>query len=185
MSHRFQSRFAEPSSGCCAQAAGHILEAFGAEISLTPAKEGTDGAIIRSHKTVDKDPDMYYMPNQFENENNILAHYETTGPEIFAQTNGNLDVFVTGMGTTGTLMGVGKYLKEKKPSVRIVGIEPIEGHTIQGLKNMKESIVPKIYNRDIIDEIIMDNDSKYDHLKDLLVKDPYTPGNVLMGLATH
>ena len=93
------------------------------------------------------------MPNQFENESNVLAHYETTGPEIFTQTNGQIDIFVAGMGTTGTLMGVGKYLKEKKPGVRIVGVEPTEGHTIQGLKNMNESIVPKIFDSGAIDEI--------------------------------
>jgi len=92
------------------------------------------------------------MPNQFENENNILAHYETTGPEIFAQTDGEIDVFVAGMGTTGTLMGVNRFLKEKNPQVRTVAIEPPEGHTIQGLKNMKESIVPKIYNPEMLDE---------------------------------
>jgi len=94
------------------------------------------------------------MPNQFANENNVLAHYETTGPEIFSQTKGEIDVFVAGMGTTGTLMGVSKYLKEKKPKVMIVGIEPTEGHTIQGLKNMNESIVPRIYNRRELDEKI-------------------------------
>ncbi|MEE9370408.1 MAG: cysteine synthase family protein, partial [Sedimentisphaerales bacterium] len=131
---------------CVSTERQHILEALGAEVVLTPAKEGTDGAIRKAHQLLDVESDKYYMPNQFENENGVLAHYETTGPEIFSQTNGEIDVFVAGMGTTGTLMGVYKYLKEKKPQVQIVGIEPPEGHTIQGLKNMKESIVPKIYN---------------------------------------
>ena len=93
-------------------------------------------------------------------ENNVLAHYETTGPEIFAQTNGEIDVFVAGMGTTGTLMGVYKYLKEKKPEVKVVGVEPPECHTIQGLKNMKESIVPRIYNPDMMDEKITVEDGQ-------------------------
>lgn len=137
-----------------------ILEAFGAEIILTPGCDGTDGAIRKAHELLNESPGSYFMPNQFENENNILAHYETTGPEIFSQTNEQVDVFVAGMGTTGTLMGIGKYLKEKKPGIRIVGVEPTEGHTIQGLKNMKESIVPKIFNPGIIDEKITIEDDK-------------------------
>lgn len=137
-----------------------ILEAYGAEIILTPGCDGTDGAIHKAHELLKKNPGKYYMPNQFANENNILAHYETTGPEIFFQTNGEIDVFVAGMGTTGTLMGVGKYLKKQKPSIKLVGVEPKPGHAIQGLKNMKESMVPKIYNRDLIDEIITIEDEE-------------------------
>ena len=137
-----------------------ILEAFGAEVILTSAKEGVDGAIRRAHQVLNQEPDKYYMPNQFTNENNILAHYETTGPEIFSQTKGEIDVFVAGMGTTGTLMGVSRYLKEKKPKVIIVGVEPTEGHTIQGLKNINESIVPKIYNRKELDEKITVEDGE-------------------------
>jgi len=137
-----------------------ILEAFGADVVLTPAKEGTDGAIRRAHAVFNSEKDAYYMPNQFENENNVIAHYETTGPEIFSQTHGEMDVFVAGMGTTGTLMGVGRYLKERNPSVRIVGVEPTEGHTIQGLKNMNESVVPKIYDSKALDEKIIVEDGE-------------------------
>jgi cysteine synthase B len=137
-----------------------ILEAFGAEIVLTPARERTDGAIRRAHQLLDEDSDEHFMPNQFENESNVLAHYETTGPEVFRQTGGEVDAFVAGMGTTGTLMGVGKYLKEKKPEVKIVGIEPTEGHTVQGLKNMKESIVPALYNPSMLDEKITIGDEE-------------------------
>jgi len=137
-----------------------ILEAFGAEVVLTPAKEGVDGAIKRARQVPDEEPGKYYMPNQFDNENNILAHYETTGPEVFNQTDGKIDVFVAGMGTTGTLTGVSKYLKEKKKGIRIVGIEPTEGHTIQGLKNMDESIVPKIYNLEALDEKVIVEDGE-------------------------
>jgi cysteine synthase B len=138
----------------------HVLEAFGAEAVLTPAREGTDGAIRLAHKLLAEDPDTYYMPNQFANEANILAHYEGTGPEIYEQTNGEVDVFVAGMGTTGTLMGVGRYLKEQKPSVRIVGIEPPMGHTIQGLKNMEEAIRPDIYNEAELDEQVTVEDGE-------------------------
>lgn len=129
-----------------------VLRAYGADVVLTPAKEGVDGAIERAHRAFEDEPDKYYMPNQFENESNSLAHYKTTGPEIWEQTSGEVDVFVAGMGTTGTLMGVGRYLKEKKPEVKIVGVEPTEGHTIQGLKNMVESSIPKIYSAAALDD---------------------------------
>ncbi|MGD0231138.1 MAG: cysteine synthase family protein, partial [Syntrophorhabdales bacterium] len=135
-----------------------ILEALGAEVSLTPAREGTDGAIRQAHRLFDAHPGKYYMPNQYDNENNVLAHYETTGPEIFRQTGGEVDVFVAGMGTGGTLMGTGRYLKEQKAHVRVVGVEPTLGHAIQGLKNMHESIVPRIYNPDKLDEKIVVED---------------------------
>jgi len=137
-----------------------ILKALSAEVVLTPAKEGTDGAIRKAHELLEAEPEKYYMPNQFENENNFMAHYMTTGPELFSQTKGKIDVFVAGMGTTGTLMGVCKYFREKKPQVRIVGVEPPEGHTIQGLKNMTESIVPKIYNPKMLDEKITVEDGE-------------------------
>jgi len=145
---------------CVSTERQHILQALGAEIVLTPAREGTDGAIRRAHQLFEQEPDMYYMPNQFDNEANVQAHYETTGPEVFAQTKGEIDVFVAGMGTTGTLMGVRKFLKEKKPDVKIVGVEPAEGHTIQGLKNMRESIVPKIYNPQMLDEKVTIGDGE-------------------------
>ncbi len=137
---------------CVSTERQYALMALGAEVILTPAKESTDGAIRRAQQLLSEDPKQYYMPNQFNNESNVRAHYETTGPEVLAQTNGDVDVFVAGMGTTGTLMGAGRYLKEKKPGVKIVGAEPNEGHTIQGLKNMTESIVPKIYQPEMLDE---------------------------------
>jgi cysteine synthase B len=97
-------------------------------------------------------PGKYYLPNQFDNPDNVLAHYESTGPELFAQTEGRLDVFVAGMGTGGTLMGVSRYLKEAIPAARVVGVEPPMGHRIQGLKNMQESIRPKIYDPSLLDD---------------------------------
>ncbi len=149
-----------------------VIEAFGAETVLTPAEEGTDGAIRKAHQVIAKEPDKYYMPNQFENENNVLAHYETTGPEIFSQTNGEIDVFVAGMGTGGTLMGVGKYLKEKKPQVKIIGVEPTVDNKIQGLKNMQESIVPKIYHPEELDEkITVEDDPAYEMARLLATKE--------------
>jgi cysteine synthase B len=146
--------------GCVSIERRHILEAYGAEVLLTPACEATDGAIRKAHEIIENEPELYYMPNQFENLNNIISHYETTGPEIYSQTNGEVDIFVAGMGTTGTLMGISQYLKEKKPGVRIVGIEPTVGHTIQGLKNMNEAIVPAIYDPEMLDQIIVVEDEE-------------------------
>jgi len=157
---------------CVSTERQRVLTALGAEVVLTPAKEGTDGAIRTTHQLVDKEPEKYYMPNQFDNGSNVLAHYETTGPEIFSQTKGEIDVFVAGMGTTGTLMGVGKYLKEKRPGVIIVGVEPREGHTIQGLKNMDESIVPKIYRPEMLDEkIVVEDDEAFETTRLLATKE--------------
>ena len=157
---------------CVSTERQYILAAYGAEVILTPAKEGTDGAIRRAHETRDETPDDYYMPNQFDNINNMVAHYETTGPEILSQTGGEIDVFVSGMGTTGTIMGAGRYLRENKPNVKIVGVEPVMGHAIQGLKNMKESIVPKLYRREKLDEVIVIDDGEaFDMTRQLVIRE--------------
>ncbi|MDA8078304.1 MAG: cysteine synthase family protein [Nitrospiraceae bacterium] len=131
-----------------------VLEAFGAELVLSPGKEGTDGAIKLAHRIMAESPAGYFMPNQFDNASNIKAHYETTGREVWEQTGGAINVFVAGMGTTGTLMGAGRRLKEYNSAIRVVGVEPYLGHRVQGLKNMQESIVPKIYNPAALDEKI-------------------------------
>ena len=165
---------------CVSAERQRVLEAFGADVVLTPAKEGTDGAIGRAHQLVNEEPEKYYMPNQFDNPSNVLAHYETTGPEIFSRTKGEIDVLVAGMGTTGTLMGAGKYLKEKKPGVRIVGVEPTIGHTIQGLKNMNESIVPKIYRPEMLDEKIVVEDNEAFETTRLLA----TEGGLFLGMSS-
>jgi len=157
---------------CVSVERSRILEAFGADVIITPAEEGTDGAIRKAHQIVEEEPDKYYMPNQFVNESNSLAHYETTGPEIYAQTNGEIDVFVAGMGTTGTLMGISRYLKEQNPEIKVVGVEPTVGHAIQGLKNMQEAIVPKIYNPAMLDEIItVEDDEAYEIARLLATKE--------------
>lgn len=138
----------------------NTLRAFGAELEITVSCEGTDGAIRRAHQIYESDPEKYFMPNQFENPYNIEAHYMTTGQEILVQTGGEVDVFVAGMGTTGTLMGVSQRLKEHNPGIQVVGVEPVEGHAIQGLKNMSEAIVPRIYDRSRIDRILKVNDDQ-------------------------
>lgn len=155
---------------CVSTERRRVLEAFGAEVTLTPAEEGTDGAIQRARQIKENAPDKYYMPNQFANENNALAHYQTTGPEIYSQTEGKLDYFVAGMGTSGTLMGAGRYLKEKKPSVNVIGVEPQKGHKIQGLKNMEEAIVPEIYQQDMLDHKVTVQDDKAFQTARLLTK---------------
>jgi cysteine synthase B len=162
-----------------------VLEAFGAELILSPAEEATDGAIRLAHKILAEDPDTYYMPNQFENLSNIQAHYETTGPEIIEQTEGRITHFVAGMGTSGTLMGAGRRLKEHNENIRIVGVEPILGHKIQGLKNMKEAIVPKIFDPAILDERIIVNDEvSFDTTRMLAVKEGIFSG-MSSGAAMH
>ena len=128
-----------------------VLEAYGAEVVLSPGDQATDGAIRLAHRILAEEPERYYMPNQYENPNNVLAHYETTGPEILRQTGGEVDAFVAGMGTSGTLMGVSRYLREQGGRVAIIGVEPRLGHKVQGLKNMKEAIVPGIYRPEALD----------------------------------
>jgi len=141
----------------------NTLRAYGAELELTPGCEATDGAIRKAHQIYESDPDKYFMPNQFENPYNAETHYMTTGVEILEQTGGDVDIFVAGMGTTGTLMGVSRRLKERNPGIQIVGLEPVEGHAIQGLKNMNEAIVPKIYEPKKLDRIIrVHDDQAYD-----------------------
>jgi cysteine synthase B len=148
------------------------LQAYGAEVVLTPAKEATDGAIRRAHQALKTEPGKYFMPNQFDNPNNVLSHYETTGPEIFRQTGGRVDAFVAAMGTSGTLMGTGKYLKEKVRGLRLVGVEPTIGNKLQGLKNMKESIVPKVYNEAALDEkITVEDEDAFENTRMLVIKE--------------
>lgn len=143
---------------CVSMERRSVLEAYGAEVVLSPSEEATDGAIRLAHRILAEEPEKYFMPNQYANPHNVLAHYETTGPEILQQTAGLVDAFVAGMGTSGTLMGVARFFREHKPRVRIVGIEPRLGHKVQGLKNMKEAIVPEIYRPESLDEKITIDD---------------------------
>ncbi len=132
-----------------------MISAFGARITLTDGKLGTDGAIKKVRELVAKYPEKYYCPDQFSNNNNILAHYENTATEIWQQMKGNIDYFVAAIGTSGTLMGISMFLKQMKPDIKVVSAEPVKGHYIQGLKNMEEAIVPAIYDRSKLDDIIM------------------------------
>lgn len=128
-----------------------IIRSYGAKVILTPAEEGTDGAIRLARKKVADAPGRYFMPDQFANASNYLAHYQSTALEIWQQTGGNIDYLVCAIGTSGTLMGLSRFLKVMKPDIKVVCAQPIRGHYIQGLKNMEEAIVPDIYDPSQID----------------------------------
>jgi len=131
-----------------------ILQAFGAEVILTSGEKGTPGAIEVSYRMAEEKPEKYFLPDQFNNPHNVLAHYETTGREIIEQTGGNLDAFIAAMGTTGTLMGAGKRLKEYNPKIKVIGVEPFFGQRIQGMRSMKEPFPPVIFDARKLDERI-------------------------------
>lgn len=125
-----------------------LLEIFGAEVVLSPAKEGSNGA-IRVAQELDKEGDVVLL-HQYRNPANPEAHYRGTGPEIWADCP-EVDAFVAGLGTSGTLMGVGRYLKERKPSVRVVAVEPPAGEFVQGLRSLEEGYIPPIFDPDMLD----------------------------------
>ncbi len=131
-----------------------MIGAYGAKVILTDTELGTDGAIMKVKELVSTNPGKYFMPDQFSNKYNKIAHYETTAREIWIQNHGNIDYFVSVIGTSGTLMGVATYLKKMNPEIKIISAEPVKGHYIQGLKNLKEALVPAIYDSSKIDEII-------------------------------
>ena len=128
-----------------------IIRSYGGKVILTPAEEGTDGAIRMANKLVRENPEKYFMPNQFSNACNYQAHYESTALEIWQQMNGKIDYLVCALGTSGTIMGLSKFLRLMKPDIKVLCAHPIRGHYIQGLKNMEEAIVPAIYNPAQID----------------------------------
>jgi [CysO sulfur-carrier protein]-thiocarboxylate-dependent cysteine synthase len=126
-----------------------LLEIFGAEVTTSPGEEGSNGAIRMAEKIAADDPGYVFL-FQYGNPANPLAHYEATGPEIIRDCP-EVDVFVAGLGTSGTLMGVGKYLKQRKPGVRIVAVEPPAGELVQGLRNLDDGFVPPIFEPDVLD----------------------------------
>ncbi len=131
-----------------------ILAAYGAEFILTPAEKGTDGAIEVAYDMAEREKEKWFMPDQFNNENNWKAHYIGTGVEIWEQTEGKITMLVSAMGTTGTLMGASRKLKELNPNIKIIAVEPYLGHRLQGMKNMKEAYKPGIYTKKELDEKI-------------------------------
>lgn len=132
-----------------------IIRAYGAKVILTPAKDGTDGAIRETRRLVEANPGKYFMPDQFSNANNYEAHYEGTANEIWLQTGGKIDYLVCALGTSGTIMGISRFLRKHNPNIKVVCAHPVRGHYIQGLKNMEEAIVPAIYMPSLIDVQVM------------------------------
>jgi S-sulfo-L-cysteine synthase (O-acetyl-L-serine-dependent) len=129
-----------------------IINAFGAKAIYSDPLEGSDGAIVLCRKLLEENPERYFKPDQYNNEANPLAHFETTGPEIWNQTGGAISHFVAGMGTSGTIMGTGRYLKSRNPEVKVIGVEPDDPmHGLEGLKHMATSIVPGIFRPNELD----------------------------------
>lgn len=124
-----------------------ILHAFGASVQYTDALEGSDGAIVEARRLASRHPTRYFFGDQYNNPSNPAAHYATTGPEVFAQTDGRITHFVAGVGTTGTLVGTGRRLRELNPEIEIIGVEPDTPlHGIEGLKHLPSAILPGIYD---------------------------------------
>ncbi len=162
-----------------------ILKAFGAELRFTPAALGTDGAIEEAYRLMRENPGKYFLADQFNNEDNVAAHYHGTAEEVWRQTEGKVTMVVASLGTSGTAMGMSKRLKEYNPRIRIVGVEPYMGHKIQGLKNMKESYRPGIYDRSRLDEKvnILDEDA-FEMARRLLREEGISAG-MSSGAAMH
>ena len=149
-----------------------MIKAFGGEIILTDAELGTDGAIMKTRELLAENPDKYFNPNQFSNEYNKIAHYTTTAEEIWEQTEGKVTHFVSSLGTSGTIMGIGKRLKENNPDIKIIEAHPVKGHYIQGLKNMEEAIVPEIYDESEISESVMvESEDAFDMARKIVLEE--------------
>ncbi|MGV8074634.1 MAG: cysteine synthase [Syntrophobacteraceae bacterium] len=137
-----------------------ILKALGAELLLTPGAMATDGAIEEVYRLVRENPDRYFMADQYNNPANPAAHELGTGPEIYEQTEGKVNAVVLTLGTTGTAMGILHAMKKRNPGIEVVAVEPYPGHKIQGLKNMKESYVPGIFDRHALDRVVQVKDEE-------------------------
>ncbi|MEQ1758055.1 MAG: cysteine synthase family protein [Vicinamibacterales bacterium] len=130
-----------------------VLRAFGADVIFTSPMEGSDGAITTVREMYRKNPELYFYPDQYSNDSNWRAHYDTTGPEIIEQTSGRLTHFVAGLGTSGTFMGVGRRLREYRPGISLISVQPDSPlHGLEGLKHMESAIVPAIYDPSLADE---------------------------------
>jgi len=130
-----------------------MLRVYGADVVLTSAMDGTDGAIVEARRLYAADPERYFYADQYNNDANWRAHYATTGPEILAQTQGRVTHFVAGLGTSGTFVCTGRFLREHRPGVRLISVQPDSPlHAIEGLKHMATAIVPGIYDAELADE---------------------------------
>lgn len=162
-----------------------IMTAYGAKITLTPGDKGMNGAQDYVNEIVEQDPEKYFFPNQFANENNPIAHYMYTAEEIIEDTDGEIDVFVAGLGTSGTLMGVSRRLKEYNPNIKIIAVEPKAEESIQGLKSLKTSYIPEIYDESQIDEKVYVNAEDAAHASRMLSLQEGIFTGISSGAAMH
>jgi len=155
-----------------------IIAAFGAKIIYSSSLEGSDGAIRLCREVLARDPERYFKPDQYFNPANPDAHYRTTGPEIWQQTGGTVTHFVAGIGTGGTVMGTGRYLKERNPAVQVIAVEPDDSfHGLEGLKHMASSIVPGIYHEEELDaKIPVGTDDAYEMVHRLGTEEGFVVG---------
>lgn len=134
------------------------LQAYGAKIIYSSPFEGSDGAILEARKLAKEYPDKYFMPDQYNNISNPLAHFKSTGPEIWEQTNGEVTHFISGIGTGGTVMGAGEFLKTKNSNIQVIGVQPDDPlHGLEGLKHIPSSIKPGIYDESRLDILFSAN----------------------------
>jgi len=149
-----------------------VIQAYGAKIINSNPFEGSDGAIRLAKKIKEKNPDKYFMPDQYNNPANPRAHYKTTAPEIWHQTGGSVTHFLAGIGTSGTLMGTGTGLKEFNKNIKVIAMQPSEPlHGLEGLKHISTSIVPEIYNEAFADEIVeVETEKSYTMMKKVMDK---------------
>jgi S-sulfo-L-cysteine synthase (O-acetyl-L-serine-dependent) len=159
------------------------MEAFGAKVILTPKQQSMEGAIDYANAQVAKGG--YLMLNQFGNPDNANMHYKTTGPEIWRDTNQQITHFVSAMGTTGTIMGVSKYLKEQNPAIQIIGCQPTDGSRIPGIRKWPEAYLPKIFDRSRIDRVIELDEKDARIMSKKLVKDEAIFSGMSSGGAAH
>jgi cysteine synthase B len=159
------------------------MEAFGAKVILTPKERSIEGSIDYANAQLAKGG--YHMLNQFNNPDNSLAHYRTTGPEIWRDTNGGITHFVSAMGTTGTIMGVSKFLKEQNQNIQVVGCQPTEGSRIPGIRKWPETYLPKIFDRKRIDRTIELNEKDARTMAKRLAKEEAVFCGTSSGGAVH
>ncbi|MFZ3331031.1 MAG: cysteine synthase family protein [Candidatus Acidiferrales bacterium] len=161
-----------------------ILQAYGVEIVYTPGDEGTDGAIRRVQEIYQSDREKYFYPDQYSNRANPAAHYATTAPEIWQQTQGRITHFVAGLGTSGTFVGTSRRLKELNPAIRCISFQPDSGfHGLEGLKHMATAIVPRIYDSKLADEDISVRTEDAQHLVKRLAREEGILAGVSSGAA--
>ncbi|HXV27471.1 MAG TPA: cysteine synthase [bacterium] len=154
-----------------------IIRAYGAAVIYSDPLKGSDGAREKVTEIVARDPDKYFFPDQYSNPSNWKAHYKTTGPEIWRDTGGRVTHFVAGMGTSGTVMGTGRFLKEKNPAIRVIAVQPESFHGVEGLKNMDCSVPVKIYDPAFHDQkITLSTEPAYDWTRRLAEKEGFLVG---------